>query len=232
MIWASSASEGAVLNGAVIVAVSGAVFGASVGIAQWLVLRRQVSRAGRWVLASAIGGVVGLAIAVAMILRLNLVDTGFLSASIGDDVVAAAVLGMVTLIGGSLGIAQWLVLRRQVSRSGWWVLASSAGPAVIYFVLFIVTMFTLNRIEGVFTRTSYFCDETGGASTDKTMEERVLLGECTMTTYDDPERVVSAAVFGGVVGAVLGYGTITGVVLVRLLRQPVTQEPSLLPDAA
>ncbi|MCH8876688.1 MAG: hypothetical protein IIA89_07665 [Chloroflexi bacterium] len=47
---------------AVTEAVVGAVVGASVGIAQWLVLRRQVSRPGWWVLAS----IMGLAVAFAL----------------------------------------------------------------------------------------------------------------------------------------------------------------------
>ena len=39
-----------------------------------------------------------------------------------------AVIGAVA--GASLGIAQWLVLRRQVSRAGWWVLANTVAFAV------------------------------------------------------------------------------------------------------
>jgi hypothetical protein len=40
----------------------GAVSGAVAGILQWIVLRRQVSRAGRWVLASAVGWAMGCGI--------------------------------------------------------------------------------------------------------------------------------------------------------------------------
>ena len=47
-------------------------------------------------------------------------------------------------------------------------------------------------------------------------------------------EAVVLAVDGAVVGAVggAGYGAITGGVLVWLLRQPVTEEPSLPQDAA
>lgn len=39
-------------------------------------------------------------------------------------VLSSAVLGV------SIGLAQWFVLRRWVSRSGWWILASTVGCAV------------------------------------------------------------------------------------------------------
>ena len=82
--------------------------------------------------------------------------------------------------GAVVGIAQWFVLRRQVSRAGWWVLASIVGFVVASTVQFAVAV-----------------------------------------------SLVAASV---VVGAV--YGAITGGVLVWLLRQPVTEEPSLPQEAA
>ena len=48
-----------VVGGTLLSAVLGAVLGASLGIAQWLVLRRQVSRAGWWVLANTVAFAVG-----------------------------------------------------------------------------------------------------------------------------------------------------------------------------
>ena len=52
------------------------------------------------------------------------------------EVVGATLLGAVgsSVGGASLGIAQWLVLRRHVSRPGWWVLASTVGFAVSFAV--------------------------------------------------------------------------------------------------
>jgi hypothetical protein len=47
------------LNAAVVWAVFGLVIGPSLGITQWLVLRRQIPQAYMWVLASAMGGPVG-----------------------------------------------------------------------------------------------------------------------------------------------------------------------------
>jgi hypothetical protein len=91
----------------------GTVLGASTGTAQWLVLlvlQRQVSRSGWWVLASTLGGAVGLAV----------------GSEVAEGLVGAA---SYAVIGASVGTAQWLVLRRHVSRSGWWVLASTVGLA-------------------------------------------------------------------------------------------------------
>ena len=88
-----------------------AVIGASLGIAQWLVLGGLVARAGWWVLASTVGRVVGLAVGAAVV-------------EVGGEALSSA------LVGASVGIAQWLVLRRQVSRAGWWVLASTVGLVV------------------------------------------------------------------------------------------------------
>ncbi len=216
-VWGAGSKNsevGTVLIGVVIVAVSGAVIGASLGIAQRLVLRRQVSRPGRWILASTLGGAASFAIVVAMIVNLNLLDFGFLSVSLDSEFLAASALGTATVLGASLGIAQWLALRRKVSRSGWWVLASTAGPAVIYLVFFYVALFALDRIAGFSERTTVF----------QTLEDGKVIAE-QVTTVHDHQRVVNGAVFFGVVGAVLGYGAITGSVVVRLFRQPEEGEP-------
>ena len=67
-----------------------------------------------WVLASVAGGAVTLAVTGAM------VRAGSLNA-------AMVVVIFGSLIGASLGITQWLILRHQVSRAYMWVLASAVG---------------------------------------------------------------------------------------------------------
>ena len=68
-----------------------------------------------WVLASAVGFVVGLIV-------------GLILSATSSSLVGFAV-GL-AVFGASVGIAQWFVLRRHVSRAGWWVLASTVGYAV------------------------------------------------------------------------------------------------------
>ena len=92
----------------------GIVPGIGVGVLQWLVLRRRISGAGWWVLASAAAGYGILA--------------GFIGYS--ESLSFGTLLrftGVVALGGAVTGILQWLVLRSQVSRAGWWVLASTVG---------------------------------------------------------------------------------------------------------
>jgi uncharacterized integral membrane protein len=108
------------ISGVASQSVFGAVFGASVGTVQWLVLRRQVSRAGWWVLATTLGMGVGFALVRAM--------TSTVSKMVGGGPMYGLVNG--ALVGTLIGAMQWLVLRWQVSRAGWWVLASALGMAV------------------------------------------------------------------------------------------------------
>jgi hypothetical protein len=79
---------------------------------QWFVLRRRVSRAGWWVLATPVGNALGSFISVVS------------PALFFQLLVGAPARGAIT------GAAQWLVLRRQVHGAGWWVLASILGAFV------------------------------------------------------------------------------------------------------
>jgi hypothetical protein len=97
--------------------VFGIVLGVAVGILQWIVLRRRVSGAGWWVFASAVGG-------------LGIFQAGVFfgfSTSYASFGALFGWIGIVALGGVVTGALQWLVLRGQVSRAGWWVLASTVG---------------------------------------------------------------------------------------------------------
>ncbi len=97
--------------------VLGIVLGMAVGILQWLVLRRRVSGAGWWIFASAIGG-------------FAIFQAGLFFGFSTEYESSAALLGwagVVALGGVAAGTLQWLVLRGQAARAGWWVLASTVG---------------------------------------------------------------------------------------------------------
>jgi hypothetical protein len=85
--------------------------GALVGAAQWIVLRPLIRRDGWWIPASAVGWAAGRAIVL----------TVFPPGTAGF---AEAV------IGASVGLAQWLVLRGQVHRAWWWIVLSTLGWAL------------------------------------------------------------------------------------------------------
>lgn len=93
----------------------GTVLGAMSGFLQWTVLREKVAQAGWWVLANALG----FAIA-----------GGTLGAiGINENYFTAGIL-FTAVFGVTGGIMQWLVLRIQVVRAGWWILASIFGSLV------------------------------------------------------------------------------------------------------
>ena len=98
------------------------------GVLQWLALRRHVSGAGLWVAACFGGGLatglVGVAVGAIAGLGAGVVLGLRAAIEVGADTggVAAAVS-----FGTVVGILQWLVLQRDLPRSYWWVLASTAG---------------------------------------------------------------------------------------------------------
>jgi hypothetical protein len=122
----------------------GAVIGVSIGIMQWLVLRRHFNRAGWWVLASVTGFAVGKALGDA----LAQADVG----AVGLALSGAA-------IGTSLGIAQWAVLRRHVEQAAWWVLASVVAWVVGWSIISVVDV-----APGGPTGMAYLIGSTGAAA--------------------------------------------------------------------
>jgi hypothetical protein len=85
-----------------------AVFGSLIGIAQWLILRTRIAKAGWWVLVSFLVWVVTGASAYPL-----------------EQVISLALCPVVA--GVVLGIFQSLVLRRHVRWSGLWIVASGLG---------------------------------------------------------------------------------------------------------
>ncbi len=122
------------------------LYGAVIGIAQWLALRRAIARSGWWVAATtggwAIAGIVSGALSGTFGGRLT--GVGPDAGSIG---VAVSVAGSIAALFFLPGTLQWLVLRRQARRAGWWVLAYAGGFLVAVAVSFPV-MLIVGRAAG------------------------------------------------------------------------------------
>ena len=107
------------------------LLGAAMGTLQWLVLRRHFSQAGWWVAASAVGGTL----------------VGIIGAASYGSKVKVNLVIVYGLVGIILGALQWLVLRRRISRSGWWMVASLLGWALA--VLAVQSLDRLGLMRGL-----------------------------------------------------------------------------------
>ena len=88
--------------------------GVFVGLAQWVVLRRYFSQAWWWIIASGLGWIAGWAI----------ITSGLLVPPGGGPftaIVSGAVFGL------TMGVTQWIVLRRWTKFAGLWILLSIPG---------------------------------------------------------------------------------------------------------
>ena len=173
---------------------------ALVGIAQGVILRRHVS-AGWWMLASIVGLAVSLTVVFTVVFN------------VGGGVGAIG-----AMVGASVGIAQWLVLRRQVSWAGRWVLASTVGFAVSGAVGNYMALAEAHAVGAPVGNL------VGG-----------VVGDYVALAEAHAVALAAALAVGLAVGVAVGgvlYGAITGGVMVWLLRQAVTEEPSLPQDAA
>lgn len=107
------------LDGTAGAAIGGAITGAVVGIAQWLVLRQVLAVNAWWIVATGVGLAAGLGIGTAV-------------AGTGTDpralVIRAAITGL--LVGG----LQWMILRQHVPASGAWIGATAAAWVIGWLV--------------------------------------------------------------------------------------------------
>lgn len=85
------------------------VGGAAIGTAQWIVLRKRGKYSSLWVLSNIVGWTL-----VNFVLW-NVLEPGFI---------------LLAVIGLAVGAAQWLILRKRVHHSGWWVLSSAIGLGI------------------------------------------------------------------------------------------------------
>ena len=109
--WSLGAAAGEVEGGVV-----SAFFGGSLsGLLQWQALRRRLSKASWWVAASVLGWGGGILVGLAV----ESATAGAVKRTLG----APTALALVTTM-------QWMYLRKQGVRSGWWFLANFAALGV------------------------------------------------------------------------------------------------------
>ena len=106
--WIMATTMGWVLGQLVFPELALLVTGLAIAVFQWVVLQHRIRKAWRWMVAS----VAGWTIAGVLVLVTIPVELDFL---------AGPVWGFCT------GIAQWLVLRKEVHWAGWWIIISTLG---------------------------------------------------------------------------------------------------------
>jgi hypothetical protein len=96
-----------------------------ISLAQWIALRRILPTSALWVLTTPIG----LLLAV-LIYKYEVIPDG-LWRIVGDegDESTAVITALYLVMGFTIGLPQWLILRRRFSSSSLWLLGSSIGVA-------------------------------------------------------------------------------------------------------
>ncbi len=79
--------------------------GIGLAVLQWLVLQHRIRKSWRWMVATALGWLLGSTLIQAFLPE-------------GMDFVAGVIIGITT------GTAQWLVLRSELDWAGWWIVIS------------------------------------------------------------------------------------------------------------
>lgn len=105
-----------------------------IGLAQWIALHRILQTSVLWILTILIG-------LLLTILIMRVIPAGLWL--VADDESIAA-LTIPYLVGGfAIGLPQWLILRRQLSRSSIWLLGSSIGTAGSIWLILVTGL--INR---------------------------------------------------------------------------------------
>lgn len=118
--WLMATSIAWVLGRFLIPNLSFAVIGIALGIMQWLVLQQRFKKFYWWIISTIVGWVCG------SILIITLIPSDF-------ELVAGIVIGL------TLGISQWLLLKQEVYFAAWWIVmnivAWTTGMALLPGIL-------------------------------------------------------------------------------------------------
>jgi hypothetical protein len=192
----------------------------------------------KWVVASTLSVVAGAVVDLGLLLAMAWLADRYAGDALWDllgsyviGAIANAVLWALfgAAAGAVVGIAQWLVLRKRVRPSGWWVAACAAGWAIgalaLSTALYVDEALAL-AVGMVSTGAA------AGAAQWIVLRKRfrragwwVLAGAVAWIVA----VAVAWAAWRSVAGFAMGYitgATITGFVLVKLLCYPKTRSPS------
>jgi hypothetical protein len=106
--WIMATALGWFLGGLISSPLTIVISGFLVGIFQWLVLQGQITRPWRWIFSSFCGWIIGYPIT-------------FIGAFREFEIFDGAIIGL------TVGIAQWVILRSELRWAGWWIIFSIVG---------------------------------------------------------------------------------------------------------
>jgi hypothetical protein len=141
----------------------GLIDGLLLGLFQWIAIKRKLIGARIWILATALGLAVGLILFWSLIILFvpdrsllgGVVDWGF-GMGLLDSI----------LSGTTLGFAQWLVLRKKVTKAEWWVAVTIVGMVaawlVRWFINPVISFIVLGAISGLVLTFLLFREEKTG----------------------------------------------------------------------
>ena len=116
-----------------------AISGLGLGLLQWVILRKYIAQAHWWMWAT-IGVAVGGSVSFMVLQVIQL----FLFEALGKWLLTSPPVWWAAVV-VLTGVMQWLVLRRQVRRAGWWIAATVAahffGVVAVYGIVAIYLRF-------------------------------------------------------------------------------------------
>jgi hypothetical protein len=102
-----------------------------IGLAQWLVLRRLLPLSPLWIITMPIGFI------LTFLLISNMPDT--LWPNVDDEAISTLTI-LITAYGTTIGLAQWVVLRRHFAKSFIWILSSSIGLGLGFGIVLVTDL--------------------------------------------------------------------------------------------
>jgi hypothetical protein len=114
----------------------GTLEGMILGFAQWLVLRRYIHHSTRWIIATVVGGLLAWFTGLTITGLMALVYAG-----VSDETKILGFFKGLFLLGAGLGtvlgFCQWLVIKNQIRRSIWWIVANAAAWSLGLFIAYL-----------------------------------------------------------------------------------------------